>query len=180
MRKIKNCFIVIILALLLSVSFKTSILAQSATESGKPDYQLPYPGLLPDNPLYFIKVLRDNAENFLISDPLIKASFDLRNADKRFSMGLALFDKKKFELCESTISKGQNYLEEGIRNLENSKKEGRQIEVGLLSNYFLSTEKHKEILQSLIGKSTGKLQDKLKKDLKREEKFSEMVSRLRL
>src|SRR5438309_421306 len=46
-------------------------------------YQLPYPGMLPDNPLYFLKVIRDGVWSFLLSNPLKKADFDLLQADKR-------------------------------------------------------------------------------------------------
>ena len=46
------------------------------------DYQLPYPGMLPDNPLYFLKVFRDNLTSFFINKPLDKAHFDLLQSDK--------------------------------------------------------------------------------------------------
>jgi len=33
-------------------------------------YDLPYTGILPDNPLYFLKALRDNIYGMLITDPI--------------------------------------------------------------------------------------------------------------
>lgn len=179
MRKLLiNCLIA--LFLISSLFIAQTTFAQTATESAKNNYQLPYPGLLPDNPLYSLKALRDKLIEFLISDPIKKAEFDLLSADKRLSIGIVLFEKKKQDLSENTISKGENYLEEGIKNLETAKKEGRQIEIGLLSNYDRSVRKHKEILEGLSQKSSRELKQKFAKDLKRIEKFSQMLSKLSL
>jgi hypothetical protein len=79
-------------------------------------YDLPYPGVLPDNPLYGLKAVRDRIISFLISDPLKKSEFDLLQADKRVQAGLFLLHREKPDvgLAISTISKGQNYFEEAI------------------------------------------------------------------
>ncbi len=61
----------------------------------KVEYNLPYPGILPDHPLYFLKQLRDKILDFLITDPVKKAEFYILQADKRLSMGIALTDEKK-------------------------------------------------------------------------------------
>src|SRR3989344_6985739 len=59
----------------------------SATDQVE-EYTLPYPGILPDNLLYPIKVFRDRIVSFLISDPLKKAEFNLLQADKRLQAGV--------------------------------------------------------------------------------------------
>src|ERR1035437_474186 len=61
-------------------------------------YDLPYTGILPDNPLYFLKALRDNILNSLITDPLKKARFDLLMADKRLGGAVDLINKDKDDL----------------------------------------------------------------------------------
>src|SRR3989344_5431146 len=78
------------------------------------EYNLPYPGLLPDSPFYSLKSLRDKIVSFLISSPLKKAEFNLLQADKRLNAGLYLFnsakqnggdkDAKKINLAIVTIS----------------------------------------------------------------------------
>lgn len=172
---------VILLLVIASLLFITSAFAQEiASESAKNNYQLPYPGLLPDNPLYKIKALRDRIIEFLISDPIKKAEFDLLSADKRLAIGLALFEKKKFELAESTISKGENYFEEGIKNLDQAKKEGRQLDPSLIVAYDSSTKKHREILEGLIKRANGDIKNKLTKTLKRVNEFIVMVDKLKL
>lgn len=181
MRKIQNCFIVVIVALLFTISFTTLAFAQEvASESAKNNYQLPYAGLLPDNPLYFLKAFRDRVVEFLISDPLKKSEFDLLSADKRLSMGIALYDKKNYSLSESTISKGENYFEEGIKNMETAKKQGQPIDPSLLVNYDLSTKKHKEVIENLSAKSSGGVKRKFQIDLERVIRFINLVNKLNL
>lgn len=179
MKKIFSIFLAF--SILYLVFSSTVASAQDvASESAKNNYQLPYAGLLPDNPLYAVKALRDRIIEFLISDPIKKAEFDLLSADKRLSIGMALFEKKKFDLAESTISKGENYSGEGIKNLDQAKKEGRQIDPSLLVAYESSTKKHKEILEGLIARSSGETKKKLGKTLERVEKFILMVDKLKL
>lgn len=177
MRKI---ILLIAYSLLLIVLFSNASFAQVASESAKNNYQLPYPGLLPDNPLYSIKALRDRIIEFLISDPIKKAEFDLLSADKRLSIGVALFDKKKYELAETTISKGENYFEGGIKNLETARKEGRQLDPSLLVAFDSSARKHKEILEGLVKRASGDLEKKLNKSLQRVTEFVGMVDKLKL
>ena len=46
------------------------------------DYTMPFPGMLPDNPLYFLKTGRDQLIGLLITDLSKKASFDLLQSEK--------------------------------------------------------------------------------------------------
>jgi hypothetical protein len=95
-----------------------------------PDYVMPYPGILPDNPLYGLKTLRDKVISVMIGDPLKKASFDLLQADKRIGAALLLIktgDRGKQEVALSTISKGQNYYEEAIGKLHEAKGQGTNV-----------------------------------------------------
>lgn len=161
--------------------FSSSVLAQTATgtESARVDYDLPYPGILPDSPLYFLKTFRDRFYSFLISDPVKKAEFDLLTADKRLGAATVLFDKGKRELAETTISKGENYFEDAIKNLKLSKMQGRPIDIGLMTDMELSSKKHKEVLLQMTEKSDGKLKEKFLKDLERSEKFITEVMELK-
>ena len=96
-----------------------------------PDYVMPYPGLLPDSPLYIFKAIRDKVISVMIGDSLKKAQFDLLQSDKRIGAAVILFekgDKKQQILAISTVSKGQNYYEEAIQKLEEAKKQGVGVE----------------------------------------------------
>ena len=97
-----------------------------------PDYLLPYPGILPDSPLYGFKTLRDKIVSIMIGDPLKKAEFDLLQADKRIGAALQLLktgNKEKQLVALSTISKGQNYYEEAIEKLAEARKQGTGVTI---------------------------------------------------
>lgn len=87
-------------------------------------YSLPYPGILPDNPLYKLKVIRDFVMGFFISDPVKKSNYNLLMADKRTSASQILFDSGKQKLALDTISKAQNYYELAIEQVDLSRKQG--------------------------------------------------------
>jgi|SRR3989338_11221392 len=139
-------------------------------------YELPYPGLLSDSPIYFIKALRDKVTELLISDPVKKAEFYLLTADKRLNEGVMLFDKglSKYSLLESTISKGENYFEKGIGQLQLAQKQNIPI-ASLIQKYHLSSRKHQEVIKDLSGKSSGGDKAGLIQSQKRAEKFEKML-----
>lgn len=177
----KKIILLTIAALLFAV---TSVFAQNTTNNPQKqvvEYQLPYAGILPDSPLYGLKTFRDRLISFFISDPIKKAEFDLLESDKRLSGAVALFAQgpKKYDLTESTISKGENYFEDAIKNLKTARKEGRTIEQNLLGNMDLSSRKHKEILQDMISKTNGNLQKRFSKDLERMDSLAIQVGELR-
>ena len=140
------------------------------------DYTLPYPGLLPDNPLYVLKAVRDRIIEVLISDPIKKANFELLQADKRLNEGVSLFNKgeKKYALAETTISKGENYFEKGIAQIERAKKQGI-ITAGTSQRFHLASLKHRETIKSLINKSSGDIKHRLLLDDKRMEEFEKKL-----
>lgn len=73
-------------------------------------YQLPHPGMLPDHPLYKVKVLRDKLILILTRDTEKKAQYHLLLADKRINMAKFLVDKGNVELAKKTALKGENEI----------------------------------------------------------------------
>jgi hypothetical protein len=129
-----------------------------ATQSAMPDkaqddeYTLPYPGLLPDNPLYVLKVARDGLVGLLITNAQKKASFSILQADKRLAASKALIekDKSKYAMAGSTLSKAENYMEEAVLKTQEAKKEGletNELEITLKK----SVHKHKKVVAALVG-----------------------------
>lgn len=156
---------------------KENVMMSSTSSSKKTiDYDLPYPGLLPDNPLYVLKAIRDKIVEILISDPIKKANFELLAADKRLNEGVSLFNKgeKKYTLGETTISKGENYFEKGIAQVERAKKQGI-ITTDTSQRFHLASLKHREIIKSLINKSRGNIKQRLLSDDKRIEEFEKKL-----
>ncbi len=62
---------------------KENVMTSTSSSKKTIEYALPYPGLLPDSPLYILKAIRDRIIEVLISDTMKKANFELLAADKR-------------------------------------------------------------------------------------------------
>jgi hypothetical protein len=149
----------------------------SATSSSQQmNYELPYPGLLPDSPLYFLRILRDKAVGFLISDPLKKTEFDLLQADKRLNASIYLLNKGKTSLALSTVSKAENYFEEALGQLDVMRMQGRSVADvrGKLEN---ALQKHELELKSFIEKVNLNFKPGFENQLKRAIGFGERLSR---
>lgn len=174
---------IIVLIVSLLLLFNTNVYAQNATQSvsatpsAKIEYQLPYPGILPNNPIYFLKALRDRVIGFLIQDPLKKAEFNLQAADKRLSASALLLDKGKKELAISTISKGENYFEFSLRELEAiQNKEDKKV---ILSRLESASKKHQEVLEGMKEKIGEDLKSRIEKELERVLAFQGRITSLK-
>lgn len=124
-----------------------------ASPSPKIEYFLPYPGILPDHPLYFLKVLRDRILDILIQDPIKRIEFNLLMADKRLNMGIFLIDKGKPSLAETTVSKGEKYFLKVIDEMDKAKDQGREINGDLLGRIKKASLKHEEVILELLEKA---------------------------
>lgn len=166
----------ILLIILLVISFIFSSNIANAQEKAA-DYQLPYPGILPDNPLYPLKAFRDRVVDFLISDPLKKAEFNILQSDKHLNAGIYLLKKGKPDLAESTISKGENYFEKAMGNIREAKaaKMNTQNIAVKLSSSFAA---HKKYLSKLKKDSSRDFKIKFTSLGKRVENFGEQVDSL--
>lgn len=150
-----------------------SLSDDQATESAQEEveenvkYELSYPGMLPDNPLYFIKTIRDAVVKFLISDPLKKAEFNVLTANKRAYAALLLAEKGKHELALETIGKSNNYLHEAVFSLSEVF-EKKQDAGSVLDSLDKSVKKHHEVfsrqIEPIISESMKKtLNDEIKR-----------------
>lgn len=129
------------------------------------DYTLPYPGLLPDNPLYVLKVFRDRLVGFFISSPLKKSEFDLLQADKRLAAGYYLVKEPghKTSLTVETISKAENYMNDAVGALSEAKMEGLPINdtrgtlLTALAKHETVVSQVMQLLPSAKGQLAGEL-----------------------
>jgi len=121
--------------------------AKDLVEVDQDEYILPYPGILPDHPLYFLKQLRDNILDFLIVDSYRKVEFYVLQADKRLNMALFLYEKDEAsELASKTIFDASAYLEKALTQLSslNADNDGYQ---GVVDIFSRSVVKHIEMYQ---------------------------------
>lgn len=151
---------------------------EEALEPSVDSYQLPYPGILPDSPLYVLKVIRDKIVGFLISDPLTKADFDVLQADKRLSASVYLqkFSPQKQDLIVSTVSKAENYFQEAIDQVNLAKTQGINVteELGKLAS---SSKKHDEVIEDIATKLSPHFAQQINAEEKRVKQYEIMVNR---
>lgn len=112
-------------------------------------YDLAFPGMLPDSPLYKLKVLRDKLTLALTRDPMKKAQYHLLLADKRIHMAAILADKGKMELAKETALKGEN---EYTLLVFLFKDEVKKPDKSLFERLEKAALKHQEVLRSIINK----------------------------
>lgn len=142
-------------------------------------YVLPYPGLLPGNPLYYLKVARDKIIDFFITDPDRKAKFYLLQADKHLEGGILLWNQKRYEDSELMISKGENYLDMSLGKTLVAKEAGENTDE-ILMNLTLSSMKHQEVIKDLAEKAPPTLKDSLKIDLQKAKNIQKRLDQFRL
>jgi hypothetical protein len=112
------------------------------------NYELPYPGMLPDNPFYFLKMARDGIVKLLINDSIKRARFSLLNGEKRMYAGKMLVDKSKDQLAVSTISKSNNYMFEALDAIRAARKQNsKNLDIRpFLQQFQTATQKHQEMM----------------------------------
>ncbi len=145
----------------------------------KDAYLLPYPGILPDHPLYFLKGLRDRILEGLIVDPLRKAEFYVLQADKRLNMGIFLQRQGKITLMEQAISKGEKYMEKAVTGLKSVKSSGMQVPASIVDRLEKSMTKHTEVLEGLMVKADDAQKVGLSQSLELVKKLQREIEKLK-
>jgi hypothetical protein len=116
----------------------------------KVSYTLPYPGILPDNPLYFIKGIRDQLLQIKTRDNIKKSELYLLLSDKRVAMSIELAKKGKDKLAITTFSKAEKYFSYIPDLIITSKKQGVSPQSDFLNTLKLSSDKHRETAETLM------------------------------
>lgn len=119
------------------------------TKSAIVDYNLSFPGMLPDNPLYKIKTLRNKIIEFFIFDPGQKVNFYLHEADKGILATAMLVDFNKVELAEETALKAEHYYTKIAQEMY---KINKQPSIDFFEKLDTAAHKHQEVLSALAKK----------------------------
>lgn len=144
----------------------TFLLSQPVVATGGVEYNLPYPGILPDSPVYVLKVMRENIFSFFIRDPKQKAFYQLFLSDKRLAAGLALVGKKNYDLGATTILKSQEYFTQAVDLA------ARLKDPDLTAKLIVSGSKHEELISDLA--TSEKIQKALAADQKDKNRVLEL------
>jgi hypothetical protein len=114
------------------------------------DYPLPYSGILPDHPLYFLKMIRDRVMLWLTRDSLARAGVLLHYADKRIAAALALAEKGKAGLAVTTATKAEKYLERTLDEAGRAAEDGKDV-VDFSEKASRASVKHKKVLVGILS-----------------------------
>jgi hypothetical protein len=128
--------------------------ATPATESASIHYDFPYPGILPNHPLYMIKVARDHFVGFLINDPIKKAEFNLLQSDKKMFAAQLLFGDDSDQLGVDTLSKSNNYMHHAISDAIKAQGVKPTASQDVIGKIALSITKHEEAIKILLKEDT--------------------------
>lgn len=182
----KRFLLLFVSILIVSLSFKVAFAKdenpapdlseeKQATSSAFIKYNLAYPGILPDHPLYKLKVLRDRISSALIDNPKKKIDFYLLQTDKGILATAMLVDKKKTDLTKQTALKAEhNYtlLTQELYKLP------KKPDADFLKKLKTASLKHQEILISLskrVSKEDKKIFEQVlefsQRNLKEVEKY---------
>lgn len=154
MRKLILFFLVLYFANRFSL---TPVLAVSTAldKTAKVEYSLPYPGVLPDNPLYILKIFRDRIVEAFLTDQKQLAFYELFLSDKRLAAGQALVNNNKADLGAATILQAQDYYHKATDlavKLQNN---------DLRDKIIVAGSKHEEVITDLQPKVSGAASTKL-------------------
>jgi len=145
----------------------------------KIQYALPYPGVLPDHPLYFIKRVRDYILERLIVEPVRKGEFYILQGDKRLEMGIMLLASGKSVLAETTISKAEKYMEQAVMTLLSYQKDGNTIPTYIADKVRLALSKHQEVLLDMVNNAPEAQKNGLQESLSRVKLLLESAKELK-
>lgn len=151
----KKSFIILFFIILILFSSRT-VLAKSnseSTPSAKINYNIAYPGILPDSLLYKLKVLRDKISERFISDPKKKIDFYLLQTDKGILSTAMLINKSEISLAKQTALKAENNYSLLTSELFNLRVKPND---SFFKNLEIASLKHQEILNSIIKRVSKK------------------------
>jgi len=121
---------------------ETTVAPSNSSSTQMSKYVLPYPGMLPDNKFYKLKLLRDKLILTFITNPTKKIEFYVLQADKQTAMIPLLISQNKKDLAakialraEDNItqityaykSKGSKPTEEFYKKLESSIRKHQEV-----------------------------------------------------
>jgi len=149
-KKVLTLFFYFFLFLLIPPTFYFLQSQQVNLNQDKIEYNLPYPGILPDHPLFFFKKVRDKILELTTRDNLKKAELYLLFSDKRIAMAMVLLKNGKDKYALTAFKQGEDYFLKIPKLLEMSKKQGVSASSDFIQRLKLSNAKHKEVGETLL------------------------------
>ena len=141
----------------------------------KHEYTLPYPGILPDHPLFMFKNLRDSILELLITDPIRKIEFYILQSDKDVSASQFLFLKGKYSYINETVPHAVEFKEKAFSIVKSIKEQEKEVPEFLMERLTNSIQKQKDIHRELLTESDQSIKKILSAS---DEKITELQSKI--
>lgn len=120
----------------------------------KVNYYLAYPGILPDQPLYKLKAIRDRVRLMMVKKSPQRVALLLLYADKRIGAGVALIEGNQIGLGVTTMQKGGKYYEQAVLLASELTNQGVDIEP-IRDSLSKAPLKYIEEIDVLLEKTTS-------------------------
>lgn len=150
LKKVAIIFFITFLFLFIPPAFYFLSSQPISLNQEKIEYNLPYPGIMPDHPLFFLKEIRDYILEWTTRDTVKKAELYLLFSDKRVAMAASLAKSGKDKQSVMAFLKGEKYFAKIPPLLEISRKQGVSPSGDLIQRLKLSNAKHKELGETLL------------------------------
>lgn len=124
-------------------------LQTTALVSEELDYTLPFPGILPDHPLYFFKKIRDTLMRTFINNPVKRIEFSLLQSDKYLAMAISFSSMNKWDRAGSAIVSSQKEMEQAIAEVVTARASSVVVPGHIIINLERSTVKHKQRIDEM-------------------------------
>ncbi len=141
-------------------------------------YQLPYPGLLPDHPLYIVKIMRDNILVFTTRDNFKKANLYLHLSDKNMSSALELANKGTEQLAIDQLIQAEDRFLRIPPLLKDIKEQGGSYSNDFMIELYQSNAKHRQVITDVMEKTTQAEIDTLQSLLQKNEDAKQALDNL--
>lgn len=115
-------------------------------------YLLPWPGILPDHPLYVIKKIRDILVLKLLKTPQKKLANYILQADKGIYATLLLVNKGNITLAKKLALRAEHNYTLAVTEYTNLVYTGQEIPESIRYAMLQSPLKHQEVLQVIIDR----------------------------
>lgn len=135
----------------------------SPVMAGEEDFHLPNPGMLPTNPLYIFKVVRDNLLLSITQNPVNRAELLIFSSNKSLATALALSKQHKNSEAAVSMTKSMNFLSEAVTLLP--KVSSREVQLNLSMAIIVAIRAQEQLSQDIIAKAPANSQVLMEKQL---------------
>lgn len=162
MQQTKKLISIVVMSGIFAIAGISSFAAEQTPAASPPasiQYDLAFPGILPDHPLFKLKVLRDKITALFTRDPTQKIQFYVRQADKGILATAILLEKGNIPLANETALKAEHNMTMMVMYLPYA---SLRKDSELLEKIRTASLKHQEVLGVLINRVAADQQQTLK------------------